>query len=208
MPGKEEVAMSCRARLFFALGCLAGTVAAVTAQDKKDPQASFEPRSSPGVGQKYLAKFVGDWDVVKTFYPRSGDPARVTGECRQTMIHEGRFLKSDFVFGQGENKTTGQGIVGFETDSGKFTSFWTDSRSTRMSVRQSHDRFNGEEIVLFSRSLQDEGKESRRSRTVTRLEDDGRRIVHRQYSIAPDGKERLVMELVMTRKAEAPRPGK
>jgi hypothetical protein len=38
---------------------------------------------------------------------------------------------------------------------------------------------------------------------VTRLEDDGRKIVHRQYALSPDGKERLMMELVMTRKAEA-----
>jgi len=36
---------------------------------------------------------------------------------------------------------------------------------------------------------------------VSRLEDDGRKLVHRQYSIAADGSERLVMKLVMTRKA-------
>ena len=56
------------------LGCLLGMVlvAAVLAGDDppkkdkskdKDPQASFEPRSKPGAGQKFLEKFVGDWDV-------------------------------------------------------------------------------------------------------------------------------------------------
>src|SRR5436190_15396129 len=101
----------------------------------KDPQSAYEPRSKPGAGQKFLEKFVGDWDVVKTFYPRSGDPIKVTGECRQTMIHEGRFLKSEFVFqGQGGGKTTGTGLIGFETDSGKFTTVWVDSRSTRLSL--------------------------------------------------------------------------
>src|SRR5262245_64783493 len=60
--------------------------------------------------QKFLAKFVGDWDVVKTFYPRSGGaPSRQREECRQTMIHDGRFLQSDFTFRRGEVQTTGKG---------------------------------------------------------------------------------------------------
>ncbi len=176
-------------------------VAAEPPAKDKDPQATVEPRSGPGAGQKFLAKFVGDWEVEKTFYPRTGDPVRMKGECRQTMIHDGRFLQSDFVFGEGDKKTTGQGTIGFDAESGKFTSVWTDARSTRMSFRQSEDKFNGEEIVLFSRSLADE-KEARRSRTVTRLEEDGKKLVHRQYVPGADGKERLMMELVLTRKAD------
>jgi hypothetical protein len=170
----------------------------------KDPQSTYEPRSNPGIGQKFLEKLVGDWEVAKTFYPRSGEPARSRGECRQTMIHEGRFLQSDFVFQQPDGKkSTGLGIIGFEAETGKFTSFWTDSRSTRLSIRQSEDKFNGEEIVLFSKSLDPNAKEARRSRTVTRLEDNGRKLIHRQYTPGPDGQERLVMELLMTRKAAA-----
>jgi len=179
--------------------------AQTTPQDKKDPQSSFEPRSKPGEGQKFLAKFVGDWDVVKTFHPRAGKPARSKGECRQSMIHEGRFLRSEFVFESAAGKTTGLGLVGYEVSSGKFTSVWTDSRATRMSLRQSEDKFDGKQVVLYGRSLEEKAKPARRSRTVTRLEDEGRRIVHRQYTSGRDGKERLVMELVMTRKAA---PGK
>jgi hypothetical protein len=149
---------------------------------------------------------VGDWDVVKTFYPRSGAPARVTGECRQTMIHDGRFLQSEFVFGQPGARTTGRGVLGFETQTGKFTSVWTDSRSTRMSLRQSQGPFNGEEIVLYSRSLAANAQEPPRSRTVSRLEENGRKLIHRQFAINPEGKERLVMELVMTRKPETTPP--
>ena len=44
------------------------------------------------------------------------------------------------------------------------TSFWTDSRQTRMSVRQSRDRFDGEQVVLYSRSLDADGNEKRRTR--------------------------------------------
>jgi hypothetical protein len=170
---------------------------------KKDAQASYEPRSAPGVGQKFLEKMVGEWEVTKSFYPRTGEPARVKGECHQAMIHSGRFLQSDFVFGQGDSKTTGMGVIGFEPDSGRFTSFWTDSRQAGMSLRQSRDKFDGEQIVLFSRSLDPDGKESRKSRTVTRLEDNGHKIVHRQFAISPDGAERLMMDLEMTKKGKA-----
>lgn len=179
--------------------------AIVGAQDKNDAQSTYEPRSKPGAGQKLLEKFTGDWDVVKTFYPRSGERARASGECRQTMVHEGRFLRSEFTFVSGQVKTTGTGIIGFEAETGTFTSVWTDSRSTRMSLRQGQDKFDGEQIVLHSRSLKEDGKESRRSRTVTRLEDGGHKIVHRQFTMGADGKERLVMELMMKRKPEAPR---
>jgi hypothetical protein len=169
---------------------------------KPDPQASFEPRSKPGQGQKFLEKFVGDWEVAKSFYPRSGPPFRQKGECRQTMIHGGRFLQSDFTFSRGDEKTTGMGLVGFESATGVFTSVWTDSRSTRMSFRQGKDRFDGKQIVLYGRLLGVDGKKGRVSRTVTRLEEEGRKIVHRQYSVEEGGKERLVMELVLTRKAK------
>lgn len=175
------------------------------AKTKKDAQATFEPRSGPGAGQKLLEKFVGDWDVAKTFYPRTGEPNRTRGRCKQTMIHDGRFLQSDFVFEQqGGTKSTGMGIIGFESETGLFTSIWTDSRRTRMSLRQSREPFDGKQIVLFSRSLDAQEKESRATRTVTRLENDGGKLIHRQYAVGSNGEERLMMELVMTRKLVKP----
>jgi len=175
---------------------IAAFAGSTVGQDKKDPQSVIEPRSGPGAGQKFLEKFVGDWEVTKTFNPRTGDPATAKGTCRQTMVHGGRFLQSEFTFDGPAGKTTGTGTIGFDADAGLFTSVWVDSRSTRMSLRRSKEKFDGTEIVLYSRSLDE--KEGRQSRTVTRLEDGGRKIVHRQFSPTPDGKERLVMELVMT----------
>jgi hypothetical protein len=180
------------------------------AKSQADPQSTFEPRSDPGAGQKFLEAFAGDWAVTKTFYPRTGDPVKTPGTCRQTMIHADRFLKSEFVFQslvpgqkQGE-ETTGLGIIGWDASTKKFTSIWTDSRSTRISIRQSEEPFDGKQIVLTSRSLDEApGANARKSKTITRLEDDGRKIVHRQYTVAPSGEERLVMELILTLKPKA-----
>src|SRR5262245_44147297 len=145
-----------RSRTVALAALVVGTLLAsaqTTPQDKKDPQSSFEPRSRPGEGQKFLAKFVGDWDVVKTFHPRTGKPARSRGVCKQSMIHEGRFLRSEFVFESAAGKTTGLGLIGFEASSGKFTSVWTDSRATRMSLRRSEQKFNGKEVDRKSTRL-------------------------------------------------------
>src|SRR5689334_25239772 len=102
----------------FATGAVVLAIAGLSvAQDppkppaRPDPQSTYEPRSGPGAGQEFLAKFVGDWDVAKAFYPRGGgEPSRSAGECRQTMVHGGRFLRSEFTFGKGTDATTGTGL--------------------------------------------------------------------------------------------------
>ncbi|HEY7112299.1 MAG TPA: DUF1579 family protein [Thermoanaerobaculia bacterium] len=175
----------------------------------KEAQSAYEPRSGPGAGQKYLEKLAGDWDVVKTFYPKTGDPVKSNGRAHQAMINDGRFLQSDFTFDAPSGKTTGLGLIGWEPESGLFTSVWVDSRSTRMSLRRSETPFNGEEIVLYGRSLDEPAEGGAgsaangarpRSRTQTHLEDGGRKLIHRQYVPDGDGKERLIMELLMTKK--------
>jgi Protein of unknown function (DUF1579) len=190
-----------RAVLLIAIA--SAIVVSALGQEKKSDRSKFEPRSEPGAGQALLKRFEGDWDVTKTIHRQTGDPSRTIGRCRQTMIHDGRFLQSDFTFDQGGRKTSGLGVIGYEPESGIFTSFWTDSRQTRMSVRQSRDPFDGQQIILYSRSLEPDQKEARRSKTVSRLEDGDRKLIHRQYALGPEGQERLFMELTMTRRSRA-----
>jgi hypothetical protein len=168
---------------------------------RQDAQNTYEPRTVTGAGQVMLARFAGDWDVVKTFHPLKGEPVRTPGECQQKMVHEGHFLESDFVFFDHDGgRTTGTGISGFDPKSGRFTTVWFDSRGTTMSMRQSDGPFDGKEIVLDGAAL-GEAKPARRSITRTHLEEDGRVLVHRHYLVQDDGKERLMMELRLTRKA-------
>lgn len=180
------------------LAASAGAQTPPTDTDKKDPQSAVEPRSAPGEGQKFLQKFVGTWDVVKTFHGRDGQVTKTTGSCRQTMIHGGRFLQSEFTFEGANGSSTGTGVIGFESATGKFTSVWFDSRSTRMSHRMSTGRFDGKEIVLAGATL--DGSTGRPSRTVTRFEGDGMKIVHQQFVTSENGQERLLMQLVLTKR--------
>jgi len=192
-------AMSPRPRCPFLPALLAFAAACSAAPaDRSDPQDSFEPRSAPGQGQDFLGKMAGDFTVEKAIHRRSGDPVTTRGECRQAMVQGGRFLQSDFTFHGEQGSTTGMGLIGFDTQSGRFTSFWIDSSSTRVSVRQSREPFDGHEIVLHSVPM-GEAAEARVSRTSTHLEADGS-IVHRQVSVQPDGSERPVMELKLQRR--------
>jgi hypothetical protein len=181
-------------RLFVpSAGCV------VQDQKQRDAQPRGEPSSAPGAGQKFLERIVGQWDVTKVIHLGAGEPIRTSGRCRQSMIQDGRFLQSEFVFQQDDRRSTGLGIIGFEPESGLFTSFWVDSRQTRMSPRRSREPFDGEKIVLYSLPLDPQAPPSRRSKTITYLEDDGRKLVHRQFALGSADGERLFMELIMTR---------
>src|SRR5262249_19848946 len=181
----------------------AAAAPAAPAAPRQDAQNSYEPRTTTGAGQVLLAKFAGEWDVGKTFYPMKGEPGRTPGECVQKMVHEGHFLESDFVFFDKDGgKTTGTGISGYDPKAGKFTTVWYDSRGTTMSLRESEGAFDGKEIVLYGAAL--DGKPARRTVTRAHLEEDGRVLVHRHYIVQDDGKERLMMELRLTRKGTAP----
>lgn len=169
----------------------------------KDVHARYEPPSGPGAGQDYLKTYEGEWSVERNFYPPGGGPpSKATGECTQKMVQDGRFLQSDFTFHQDGKTTTGTGISGFDPQTGLFTTFWYDARSTRFSIRQSREPFDGKQIVLYSASLAASHGEERKSRTVSHLEDGGKKLIHQQFNQDAGGKEKLLMELIMTRKAK------
>lgn len=167
----------------------------------KNVQERFEPPSGPGAGQAYLKTYEGEWTVVRNFYPPSGGPpSTATGECTQKMVQDGRFLESDFTFHQDGRTSTGTGISGFDPQTGLFTTFWYDSRSTRFSIRQSKEPFDGKQIVLYSVSLGGSHGQEHISRTLSHLEDNGRKLIHQQFNADATGKEKLLMELILTRK--------
>jgi hypothetical protein len=186
--------------VFVAVPSLFAQQAQEPAKKPGDPQNAYEPKNPPGAGQALLAKFAGDWDMVKTFFPAKGDPVRTMGECKQRMIQDGRFLQSDFTFFEANgSKSTGTGISGFDSKTNKFTTVWFDSKQTTMSIRQSNGTFDGKEIVLYSTSL-DPDKPGRKTVTRAHLEEDGRVLVHRHFLITDDGTERMMIEFRFTRK--------
>ncbi len=184
---------------FFAAAVL--TIAIAASAAAQQTQAAYEPHAKPGAGQALLAQFAGNWDVVKTFFPREGAPVKSRGKCKQKMIHEGHFLQSDFTWldAKGKVKGTGTGISGFDPKTNKFTTVWYDSDQVTMSIRQSDGTFDGKNIVLWATSL-DPDRPGHRNVAKAHLEENGKVLMHRHYAIDDKGNERLVIELRMTRK--------
>jgi hypothetical protein len=170
----------------------------------QETHAAYERGGKPGAGQKLLAELSGDWTMVKTFFPAKGDPIVTKGECHQKMIADGRFLQSDFVFydKNGKKDSTGTGISGFDAKTNKFTTVWWDSRQTTFSIRQSDGTFDGKNIVLWATNLDPE-QPGRRTVARAHLEEGGKVLLHRHYAVDAEGKERMVIELRLTRKAAA-----
>jgi len=159
----------------------------------------YEPPNAPGAGQKLLAQFAGDWNVVKTFFPMHGEPIVSNGTCHQAMVEDGKFLESDFTFlNHDGTRSTGRGISGFDSKSNRFTTVWFDSRQTTMSIRQSDGTFDGKNIVLWATAL-DPDHPGRKTVARAHLEENGRVLLHRHFLIEDNGNERLMLELRLTR---------
>jgi hypothetical protein len=176
------------------------TLLMATAAVAQQNQGQYEPPNAPGAGQKLLAQFAGDWDVVKTFFPANGKPIVTKGTCKQYMIQDGKFLQSDFTFFNADGtKSTGTGISGFDSKTNRFTTVWYDSRQTSMSIRQSDGTFDGKNIVLWATPLDTENP-GRKTVARAHLEENGRVLIHRHFMIDDKGEERMMIELRMTRK--------
>jgi hypothetical protein len=160
----------------------------------------YEPPNTAGAGQKLLAQFTGDWDVVKSFFPANGKPIVTKGTCKQYMVQDGKFLESNFTFVNADGtKSTGTGISGFDSKTNRFTTVWYDSQQTTMSIRQSDGTFDGKNIVLWATAL-DPDRPGRKTVARAHLEEGGRLLLHRHFAIDDKGQERMMIELRMTRK--------
>ena len=192
----REFRISFRAMKKWIIATLLMATAAVAQQTHNQ----YEPQNAAGAGQRLLAQFAGDWDVVKTFFPMNGKPRVTKATCKQYMIQDGKFLQSDFTFVDSDGtKSTGTGISGFDPKTNRFTTVWYDSRQTTMSIRQSDGTFDGKNIALWATALDTENP-GRKTVARAHLEEDGRVLLHRHFLIDDKGEERMIIELRMTRK--------
>lgn len=180
----------------WVLAILVYTGAALAQQTHNE----YEPPNAPGSGQKLLAEFTGNWDVVKTFFPATGTPIVTKGTCKQYMIQDGKFLESDFTFVESDGtKSTGTGISGFDSKTNRFTTVWFDSRQTTMSIRTSDGTFDGKNIVLWDTPVDPEHP-GRKTVARAHLEEGGRVLIHRHFLVDDKGNERMMIELRLTRR--------
>ena len=118
--------------------------APVRASGRCPARARSSSSGSPGTGRSRRSSTRGP-----------AAPVRSAGPLPQAMIHGGRFLQSDFVFGRGGRRTTtGTGTIGFEpeTRASSPASGPTPGRPGCRSAGAARS-FDGEQVVLHGLPL-------------------------------------------------------
>lgn len=136
---------------------ITATLLIATAAVAQQTHNQYEPPNALGAGQRRLTQFVGDWDVVKTFFPMNGKPIATKGTCNQYMIQDGKFLQSDFTFFNADGtKSTGTGISGFDSKTNRLPPCGTTRGRRRCRFARANGTFDGKNIVPWTTPLDTE----------------------------------------------------
>ncbi len=170
--------------------------------DQKKMMEQMMKYGSPGPEHELLKKYVGEWDVdISSWQDPAAKPEKSRGTMKNTLIFEGRYLKSGFEGSMGSMKFQGLEIIGYDLLKKMYTTFWVDNLSTSFMVTTGTLDAAGNvltETGTFPDPMTD-GKTMQRVRNVTTFLADGK-YKFEMYMVMPDGKEMKGMELVCTRK--------
>jgi hypothetical protein len=109
---------------------------ALLAEESPDKSMQEKMRLSmelaqPGPEHDLLMKMVGTWDqTIKLWAQPGAEPAVVTGSLKVEPILGGRFVKADFVAGEGMMTTEGLQILGFDRRKKEYTIVGYDTWGT------------------------------------------------------------------------------
>jgi len=173
----------------------------MSAQDKKMTEQMMK-YGTPDKNHELLKKFVGDWDVdISTWQDPMAKPQMSKGTAKNTLILDGRYLKSSFEGAMGDMKFQGLEIIGYDLIKKMYTTFWVDSMSTSFMVTTGTLNTAGNVLTEtgMSPDPMTDGKMMQKFKNVTTFISDGK-YKFEMFMVMPDGKETKGMELVYTRK--------
>lgn len=179
--------------------------AVTTAQDPAAAQAEWTKKMLPGEQHKLLEKFEGDFAVKgKIWFVPDQPPVESTGEARLRTIMGGRYLQERYEADLAGAEYQGQGIVGFDTVKGRYTSTWIDSQSTFITHMEGSADAAGTVLTMTGSAPQADGVHQ--MKIVWSIRADGHTAVF--FDVDAAGKETKTMELDYTKIAAATRFGK
>lgn len=85
-----------------------------SAQDQKMMEQMMR-YGTPGKEHELLKNYVGEWDVaISSWKDPLAEPEMTKGTMKNTLMFDGRYLKSDFDFMMGGMKAHGLEIIGYD----------------------------------------------------------------------------------------------
>ncbi len=117
----------------------------------------WEQMNAPGKNHEALARFVGTWKADCTFWIMpDAEPLTGTGTLTSEAIYDGRFVRSAFE-GTGldqDKPLLGTSILGYNTITKKFETFWIDSSTTGMMLATGDASADGK-AMTFTHTFDD-----------------------------------------------------
>lgn len=170
--------------------------------DPKKIMQTYQKVGTPGQPHTFLARLEGSWTTRnRGWVSPDQPPMESTGTCEQKMILGGRYLEQVYTGDMGGAPFTGICVLGYDNHEKKYVSTWIDSMSTGISRFEGTASRDGRTIRQESR-YDDPVRGPALWRTVTRIKDDN--TIEFEMFLTPKGrKEEKMMEMTMTRKAEA-----
>jgi hypothetical protein len=187
--------------------CLALTVSAATAKDKKaekpmDPQAMMEAYTklaTPGEPHKQFASLAGSWTTkTKEWMEPGKPPTESTGSVEMKMVLDGRFLQQEFSGEMMGHPYSGMGISGYDNLLKRYISTWIDTMGTGVFVMDGTAGADGKTITLKGQHAELGGGHMTH-RAVWKLVDPNTQTFE-MYGTHGHGKEMKMMEITYTRK--------
>jgi hypothetical protein len=182
----------------IALLCgLAGLAAGLHAQGDPDPKERAP--AGPGAEHRWLAEDAGTWAIAaKIFAPGVAEPIEVEGTSTMEMLW-GRYLREEFVVGEGARAMRGTGLLGYDVEAGTFRAVYCVNTGTSISISTGSRSAGGSALTFVEMQAgANAGEPKHTARTViTRI--DGKRRVERFTRIG-DEPERKSFEMTYTRK--------
>ncbi len=113
----------------------------MSAQDKKMMEQMMK-YGTPGKGHEFLKKYVGNWNVDISTWPKPGDPAQTSkGTMKNQLIFDGRYVQCDFEGMMGGMSFRGLEVIGYDLFKKMYTTFWIDSMSTGFLTTSGNARY-------------------------------------------------------------------
>lgn len=156
---------------------------------------------TPNEKHKVLEQFAGDWTYTGTFKMSDDAPAQeMTGTMESTITYDGRFLKQ-VVEGPWMGSTyEGLGFTGYDNVKKEYVTMWLDNMATGiMNSSGNYDAATKTLNLKGEHSCAMSGEKDRYYRSEWTILDEDH-SVYKSYTLGPDGKEFMSMEIKYTRK--------
>ena len=156
---------------------------------------------APNEKHQVLQQFVGDWEYTGTFKMSHDAPAQsMTGTMKNTMVHDGRFLKQVIKGPWMDAQFEGWGFTGYDNVRGEYVTTWLDNMATGiMASSGQYDASTKTLNLKGEHSCAMSGKKDRYYRSEWTILDD-KHSIYKSYTLDPAGKEFMSMEIKYTRK--------